>query len=92
MMDRPDYKALLDAVSQARRNAWNTVPRDSNDHLEAGMFLAMFDAAFTYMRDHPPPAAAAPVEKPAVLDSALPLVEEPPAAPVPDFLMERVND
>ena len=75
-MDRPDYKTMLDVVAKARRDAWNTVPRDSNDHLEAGMFLAMFDAAFTYMRSNPPPAAAASVAEPAAVGS--------PATPMPE--------
>jgi hypothetical protein len=89
MLDIPDYKALLDAVSKARRDAWNTVPRDSNDHLEAGMFLAMLDAFHTYMRNTPPPAAVAPVAEPAIVHETS-LEEQSPA--VPEFLMDRIND
>lgn len=56
-----DYKAMVDKVAQARRDAYAACPRDSNDHLEAALFFAMLEAAMGWQQ----PAEAKPEPEPA---------------------------
>jgi hypothetical protein len=65
MKDWLDKVELLDSVAQARRDAYTTAPRTSNDHLEAAYFLAMLAAVDRHygdsLKDFAPEAEDVPV-------------------------------
>jgi hypothetical protein len=46
---------MVDFVATARRDAYNTAPRTSNDALEAAMFVAETQAYAQWVENHPPP-------------------------------------
>ncbi|HWS65706.1 MAG TPA: hypothetical protein VN325_23350 [Steroidobacteraceae bacterium] len=68
-------EALVDRVAQAWRDAYATAPRSSNEHLEAGKFLAMLNAVlpleeiFPDAADMAHPAPPAPEQDPVALPS-----------------------
>jgi hypothetical protein len=74
--------AFVERLAQARRNAYNTVPRPSNDSLEAGMFLSMLQAYFDALPDGklpiPVPEDRAPAPE---QDVRTPEHEPPPETP-----------
>ena len=46
---------MIDFVAAARRDAYNTAPRTSNDALEAAMFVSETQAYAQWVVDHPAP-------------------------------------
>jgi hypothetical protein len=51
----PEVLAMVDFVAAARRDAYNTAPRTSNDALEAAMFVSETQAYAQWVVDHPAP-------------------------------------
>jgi hypothetical protein len=54
-MDWSPYTELLDALAQARRDAYESAPRTTPGHVEAAMFLAQVQTLNKYMAEHPTP-------------------------------------
>jgi hypothetical protein len=77
----PEVKELVGLVAEARRKAYAAAPRDSNDHIEAALFVAMLAAVNDYVgRQEEAPAAPPAEPEPIVMTEA----EPEPALPVFD--------
>jgi hypothetical protein len=72
-----DYKlAFVERCFQARRDAYNTALRPSNDHLEAAMFLAMLTAYFDALPDGTKPIPVPPDYQSAPEQHVIPKVKD----------------
>lgn len=84
-----DKAELVERLADARRAAYNTAPRGSNDALEASLFLAMMAAMFPEAVNHLLDPQAESTQPPPETPPESEQSEAPVALPSPEMVSEE---